>query len=176
VKKFKANNRAYREEKKIAKLIICAGNGDSEAISELRKMLNAKPPRWETLGNLATQAECSLVKVATGDNTVVNEAMYEKLSAMKEELDGVSPTPLERLLVDRVVACWLQVSYADVIYAQNMKDISLKQGDFYQERQDRAHRRYMSAIRTLAQVRRLLIPPVQVNIAAQQVNAAQVNT
>ncbi len=158
------------------RLITCAGNGDSEAISELRKMLNARPARWETIGNMATQAECSLVKLASGDNTVVNEAMYKKLNAMREELDGVSPTPLERLLVNRVVACWLQVYYADVIYAQNITAISLKQGDYYQERQDRAHRRYMSAILTLAQLRRLLIPPVQLNIGNQQVNAAQVNT
>ena len=35
---------------------------------------------------------------------------------------------------------------------------------------DHAHRRYLSAIRTLAQVRKLLVPVVQVNIADRQVN------
>jgi len=176
VKKFKSNDRTDRTNQKMLRLITCAGNGDSEAISELREMLNAKPARWEMIGNMATQAECSLVKVASGDNTVVNEAMYKKLDAMREELDGASPTPLERLLVDRVVACWLQVYYADTIYAQNMKGSSLELANYLQQRQDRAHRRYLSAIRTLAVVRRLLIPPVQVNIGNQQVNAAQVIT
>ena len=33
-----------------------------------------------------------------------------------------------------------------------------------------AHRRYLSAIRSLAQVRRLLSPSIQVNIAEQQIN------
>ena len=38
--------------------------------------------------------------------------------------------------------------------------------------QDRAHRRYLSAIRTLAQVRRLLTPAVQINVGENQVNVA----
>jgi len=176
VKKFSPNDRTDRNEQRTARLLEYAGKGDRAAISELRELFNAKPSLWEIVGNLATQAECTLVKVASADNTLAKEAMYKKLKAMKEELAGSAPTPLEQLLVERVVACWFQVHYADVIYTQNMKGISLEQGNYYQQRQDRAHRRYMSAIRTLAQVRRLLIPPVQVNIGNQQVNAAQVIT
>ncbi|MGD9893490.1 MAG: hypothetical protein AB7R89_17845 [Dehalococcoidia bacterium] len=37
---------------------------------------------------------------------------------------------------------------------------------------ERAQRRYLAAIRTLAQVRRLLVPNVQVNIAENQINVA----
>jgi hypothetical protein len=48
--------------------------------------------------------------------------------------------------------------------------MSLDQGDYYQRHQDRAHKRYLSAVRALAQVRRLLTPAVQVNIGGQQVN------
>ncbi len=158
------------------RLLEYAGKGDRGAISELRKLFNAKPFLWEQVGNMAFQAERSLVNLATGDNAVLKQATHKKLNAMKEELAGSAPTPLEQLLVERVVATWLQVHYADAIYAQNISAISLKQGDYYQERQDRAHRRFMSAIRTLAQIRRLLIPPVQVNIGNQQVNAAQVVT
>lgn len=175
MKKFKANNRADREEKRIVRLFTCAGNGDSSASSELRELFDAKPTRWETVGNMAIQAECSLVKVASGDNEVLEEAIYKKLNNMKKDLAGSAPTPLERLLVERVVACWFQVHYADITYTQHMNKLSLEQGNYYQQRQDRAHRRYMSAIRTLAQVRRLLIPSVQVNIGNQQVNAAQVS-
>ncbi len=176
MKKFKTNDRTDREEQRVLRLLRYAGKGDRAAISELRELFNSKPAQWEMIGNMATQAECSLVKVASGDNKVVKEAIYKKLTAMKKELAGSAPTPLERLLVERVVACWLQVHYADFIYTQHMNKFTLEQGYYYQQRQDRAHRRYMSAIRTLAQVRRLLIPPVQVNIGNQQVNAAQVNT
>jgi len=80
--------------------------------------------------------------------------------------------PLEQLLVDRVVACWLQVQYADAIYAQNARkgEVTWTDGDYYQRCQDRAHRGYLWAIRSLAQVRRLLASTIQVNIAEQQIN------
>ena len=76
-----------------------------------------------------------------------------------------------------VCDCSALQSIADKEFAnrdQNFGKRTVKQSEFFQRRQDRAHRRYLSAIRTLAQVRRLLLPPVQVNIGAQQVNAMQV--
>lgn len=54
-----------------------------------------------------------------------------------------------------------------------MHELGLAQADYYRRCVDRAHRRYLSAIRTLALVRRLLRPVVaQVNIGAQQVNVS----
>jgi len=38
--------------------------------------------------------------------------------AMRTELAGPRPSPIERLLVQRVVACWLQVYHADAMAAQ----------------------------------------------------------
>ena len=63
------------------------------------------------------------------------------------------------------MVCWLQVQYADALFAQNQGMISLKLGDYQQRRQGRAARRYLAAIKALAQVRRLLMPVVQVNVA-----------
>jgi hypothetical protein len=96
---------------------------------------------------------------------------------MRSELAGPSPTPLGRLLVDRIVTCWLQISDADVRAAQ-AKDLSPSWAEFYQRRMDRAHRRYLSAIKTLATVRRLVLPVLvgQVNIAGKQVNVAAAMT
>jgi len=81
-------------------------------------------------------------------------------------------TPLERLLGERVAACWLNVYYIETLYAERLNHLTAEQGEYFQRRQERAHRLYLSAIRTLAQVRRLLAPAVQVNIGAQQVNVA----
>src|SRR5205085_2151017 len=99
-------------------------------------------------------------------------AMIRKLELLRAELAGPNPTPLERLLVERVVACWLQVQDADVRYAQAMKQATMAWSEFHQRRMDRAHRRYLSALKTLAQVRKLALPVLQVNIARKQVNVA----
>jgi hypothetical protein len=55
-----------------------------------------------------------------------------------------------------------------------MQDYSLTQAVFHQHRITAAHNRYLSAIRTLAHVRRLQAPHVQVNIAEQQLNVAAI--
>jgi hypothetical protein len=52
-----------------------------------------------------------------------------------------------------------------------MHDRSLRQAEFHQQRLSKAQARYLSAIRTLAQVRRSGMPAVQVNIGQQQVIA-----
>jgi hypothetical protein len=45
-------------------------------------------------------------------------------------------------------------------------------GTYYQRSLERAQKRYLAAIKTLAQVRKLAVPVLQVNIARKQVNVA----
>jgi hypothetical protein len=53
---------------------------------------------------------------------------------------------------------------------------SFKQGLFYEHLMDRAHRRYVHAIKALAQVQRLQLPVVaQLNVATNQINLFAVN-
>jgi hypothetical protein len=126
-------------------------------------------------GDLAYQAQRSFIEAAAGDNLVLQEALTRKLELLRNDLAGPSPTPVEKLLVERVVACWLQVHDADIRYAQ-ARDLSIRWPEYYQRRMDRAHRRYLSALKTLATVRRLALPVLigQVNIAARQKNTVNV--
>jgi hypothetical protein len=122
-------------------------------------------------GNFARQAELSFVRAAGGDNLVFKEALIRKMELLRAELAGSNPTPIERLLVERVVACWLQVQDADLRYAQ-AKELSAKWGEYYQRRMNHSHKRYLSALKTLALVRKLAVPVLQVNIAKKHVNVA----
>ena len=78
-----------------------------------------------------------------------------RVGAMMADLAGSSPSPLESLLVDRIGACWLQLSYADATAAQ-AGEMSIQQGNYLRKRQDSAHRRYLTAVGALAMTRRLL--------------------
>jgi hypothetical protein len=44
--------------------------------------------------------------------------------------------------------------------------------EFMERRIDHAHRQYLATLKTLATVRRLAVPILQVNLARQQVNVA----
>ena len=73
--------------------------------------------------------------------------------------------------MERVVARWLQLQDVDARYAQ-AKDLSIKRCEYFQRRMNYSHKRYVSALKTLALVRKLAVPVVQVNIAKKQINVA----
>jgi hypothetical protein len=139
--------------------------GDESAAPEFRKFLKGDPEYVDTFGNMARDAERALIKKATGENLVIREIYAAKLAALRAELAGPQPNAIERLLVERVVACWFQVNHADGIAAWT-EQCTLEQGDYHQRRQDRAHKRFLSAVKMLATIRRLALPiRVDVNVA-----------
>src|SRR5262245_30801518 len=102
-------------EDQIQQLVQRAEQGDLTVLPALRKLLDETPAFWEDYGSIALQAECSMVQLAAGSNVMMSESLVRKLAAMKTELAGASATPLERLLAERIAACWLYVSYCDAI-------------------------------------------------------------
>ena len=153
-------------------LLKKAEAGDRAVLPVLRKLLD-DPAEVEALGgNLARLAEDSFVNALGGENLSFKLATIRKLALLRQELLGPSPTPVERLLVDRVVACWLQVQDAEIRYAQNQKGMTFQQADFHQRRMDATNRRYLAALKALALVRKLAVPALQINVAKKQVNVA----
>jgi hypothetical protein len=97
--------------------------------------------------------------------------MERQLADMREEIAGENPSPLERLLAERIVLTWLQIQLFESQYANSMfTSITIAQGTYHQKRLDQTYRRHLSAVRTLAQIRKLG-PAVQINIAEKQINA-----
>ena len=155
------------------KLFRRAEQGDEASLTVVREWFDNYPLACDELGDWAGTAEDSLVKL-TAKNPLVQEALHCKLKSLRREIGGPDPSPLEDLLARRIAACWLQVHYLETIYADNVGNHGLgsKWSESLQRSMDRAQRRYLSAIKSLVQVRRLLGPMVQVNIAEQQVNIA----
>ena len=155
---------------KLMALIDRAQDGDEEALPVLRKVLD-KAPRIARFIDLARNVERSIVEKMSGDDVFTQEAIPRNLKAMRVEIAGENPSPLERLLAERITVCWLELQYFQAIYTQNLGNFSIIQGDYHQRRIDKAHRRYLSSIKALAQIRKMG-PAVQINIAEQQINQA----
>src|SRR5262249_60323762 len=83
----------------LARLLKRAEQGDRSVLPELREALNADTNLWRHYGDLAAQAEASLILLAAGKNFLLAESLQRKLRALKDELGGESPSPLQRLLV-----------------------------------------------------------------------------
>lgn len=149
-------------------LLRRARAGDESSLPALRRVLDTGA-LVESLGNLALQVEATLIGNAAGGNLAFKEGLGRKMAKLRAELAGPDAPPLERLLADRVAVCWLSLHDVEVRFAQS-KDLTIKQADYWQRRIDSAHKRYLSAIKTLATVRKLALPALQVNIARKQVN------
>ncbi len=154
-------------------LLPGANDGDRCALAELREVLDSNPELWKALGDLAAVSEQTLVRALSGANTVQRDAVLRRVRALRRELTGPAPTPLERLLVDRVALGWLGLTAVEGAYHRALKGgLDRSDDEFHQKRVERAQRRYLAAIKALATVRRLGVPALQVNVADKQVNVA----
>jgi hypothetical protein len=142
-------------------LALRAQRGDTTVLPALRQKLRENTDLIDQLGgDIALRTEYTLVRrtIDVIGNLGTREAILAKLESLRAELSGPDPTPLERLLVARIVASWLQTNLYEANHAQK-RNLTLEEDDHLQRRINHAHKRLLSAIRSLALVRKLLTPP-----------------
>jgi hypothetical protein len=138
-------------------LVQAAQAGDPSALPRIREILDQRPEVWHHVGDLATLAERAWITVLAADHPVAVESMKRTVAEMKADLAGDNATRIERLLVDQVIACWMEVSYLESVSADPGRS-SLNQADFRLKRLESAQRRYLSAMKALTSVRTLALP------------------
>jgi len=138
--------------------------GDGEARKELRRLVRSSSP--EVIGrasDIARKASRTMALTAGGGDPLTEEALCAKLDAMRVEIAGEDPTPLEVLLTERVVSLWMFTTLLEVLlasqYRRDVGDGTERLPPAYLIQQSRilesATRRYFAAIRELAKVRKL---------------------
>jgi hypothetical protein len=150
-----------------------AEDGDKDARTELRQMLNeASPAVIARASDLGRKGQQLLIETASGGSPLVEDALSGRLDMMREEIAGEDPTPLEVLLTERVVASWLLVELFDRLMSAQLwketpkeKRVTARELRYYLRWQESANTRFLAAVRELARVRKLqaTAPPVQVN-------------
>jgi len=144
-------------DEELKKVLRRAEQGDLTVLEQLRRLLDETPQLWQQFGDLALQAEGALVKLVGGSNVLLCECLLRKVADLKAELAGPAASALERLLAQRVAMTWVQLAHLDALAAQAAGG-SEARVKLIQRQQDAAHRRHLSAVRTLATVRKLLRP------------------
>jgi hypothetical protein len=155
-----------------------AEGGEDGARQELRRRLREETP--EVLARCSDSARSYrrlLAERSSGGNPLRKEAISERASRMALELAGENPTPLEVLLSERVASLWVLVELQETLLAAWYYKAKATSPAFVLQMarlQESAHRRYLAAIKTLAQVQKLQGPSrVQVNIGGNQVNVSR---
>jgi hypothetical protein len=137
--------------------------------------LDAMPQLAVTFGDMPEQARRALL---TGYEAVgIKEAIDRRMHQLATALGADQATALERLLIDDILICWLDLyQFQAALARQHETRVHLAQQAAAEPILAAKHRRYLHAIEALARVRRLLKLTVQVNVAfdgAQQVNVQQ---
>jgi len=152
-------------------------DGEEGARAQLRLALRESAPaviaRCST--TLGTYRGMLAEKMARGD-VLEREAVVLQAERMALELAGENPTPLEVLLAERVASLWILVELQEALTAAFYYKGGARMSVVLQMArvQESAHRRYLAAIKTLAQVQKLQGPSrVQVSIGGNQVNISR---
>ncbi len=83
------------------------------------------------------------------------QSIRRHVEKMRMDLGGPSPTPLEQVVVDRIVVCWLATQYAVLAEAASKGDGN-KVAELKIRRAESMNRRLLAAAKSLGTIRRLL--------------------
>lgn len=141
-------------EDRLAKLVERARQGDRTVLPEIKRLLDQNEAYWQAHGDVGRALEELLITKLAGRDLLSAQCIRRKVEAMKTELAGPECSPLERLLADRIVACWLNATVSDAAEAAG-DPTGGPVAKYRLARAESASRRLVAAARALAVVRRL---------------------
>jgi len=132
-----------------------ANAGDQQAITWLRNFLDENPQVWQYIGDLSVVAENAWISLITNGDALFKESIRRQLNGLKSELMEESATVLEKLLVDSILATWLEIHYLRSLDADS-KQRTVTQASLLTKRLESAQRRHHSAMKDLLMFRKLM--------------------
>ncbi len=174
----------------IRELVRLAREGDRIAIGEVSDRMPGCLYEIATdgEGDLDAIVETALIEqLGPGHGALHKDGVAAQMALMRDELAPAGCSPIERLLAERAVLCWLHVALLEYEEVDgfagarpDMRDIPAaremdRRAEVVDRRLARAQSRYVQALTALAKVRRLALPAIvaQFNLAQnQQVNIA----
>jgi len=148
-------------------LVAKANMGDNTALTKLRETLDTHPEIWLTVGNLGSHAELAMIDLVSQGNLLMIESMRRHIAQLKVELLGANPSPLELLTVQRIVANWLHLQFADRACAT--ADSGQVPTNVWAKRLEIAERRYQIALKSLKLVRQMQSKPAKAAVSKSSV-------
>jgi len=139
----------------LRELVAEAKQGNAEVLPELKRLLDRYPEVWRHYGDMAKHVESKWLDMIAGDDAAVRESLERTAAVRKSQCLDVGGSPLERLLVDRINMSRLMVYFFDSALAIAV-DAPKTRVRFLQQQLDRAQKRHLEAVKSLAEVRSLL--------------------
>jgi hypothetical protein len=139
-----------------------ASKGDVAVLPALRQIFEEHPDLSAHFGSLVEHARLSLLALIAGSNVIAREAISREAATLRERLLATAPSELERLVVDCIIINWMALCFdnMDVAHRLLSNPGASPATQAAQKRLDRAHARFLAAVKALATVQKLLRPSV----------------
>jgi precorrin isomerase len=89
----------------------------------------------------------------------------KSMKQLREDLGWSNSPRIEQMLIERIVLAWQYLHWAKLMNTQAGK-CSLSHAKYNQERIDRANKRYLSATKMLAMIRKMALP-LRIDVKAE---------
>jgi hypothetical protein len=100
-----------------------------------------------TLSSLVVRSWVELLAPAGSGREIVRRTTEKEIERKRSEVADENPSPLERLLAERVALCWLAANHADTEYARKLKTgMSFREGEYYSKRCKQTNRQLLKAM------------------------------
>lgn len=145
-------------------------------LAELRRFFDEDPELWRTTGNMTRRTLDHLLHTYYSQSAYLRECVSRRLREMREQLGYEESPPLERILIEQILVCWVNLHVLEINSATKLcESHSTETGLYWDRRLTGAQRRFRRASESLARIRKLSrnTPALQFNIATsggQQVN------
>jgi hypothetical protein len=148
-----SNESTAFDPERLTELISAARSGDRSVLPELRAMMRSNPSIGREHGDLGTRTQLYWMHHICGEDhysrqCLVKEVRKLKLSLMKEG----NGTTAERMLIDQVVICWLQINFGDTLEVLS-PTVSPEVAECRMRRIERVSKRFAKSVELLSKLR-----------------------
>lgn len=161
VKRKRQRKSAEERQRENLRLVVKSltdrtARGDRDAATQLDKLLAGHPWVLDEVASLAAEVETAWVERAahTAEGNRAKAARYRiDLAALRTELLGTNPSPVERMLVEHLAIAHLAYQEAELWDAAGSAASPGRAGEYRIKRLGAAQRRLLAAIKMLDLVR-----------------------
>ena len=152
--------RAYREKP------------DKKDLEAIREFLIDFPQFCKAVYSLADEARQLLIRKLI-DNGLVKVALEEYTIHLRNEFGYDQAPIMEQLVIENIILAWLRLYWVEYQLTLFMgREARFAEIEFWERRLSMAQKRYLAACESLAKIRRMAVPTVQLNIGDKQINVA----
>ena len=146
------------EEMNEQELRNAARAGNRAAISRLRPIMDRNSSHYAALGCLNAKAKIKWGEALYGQDLVERECLRRSQQNLAASLLADGDSPLERLMVDEIVLCFLRSRYWMIRETESVSNgINLMAADFTVEKSAKAQKQLLKAMDALRDYRNLIV-------------------